>query len=76
MSASRQEEVVRRWQANAAAAGVRLTDEDIERISSRGTIDRVLMVEHIIATMKAANTAPDYLHVLSVYTGGGSHERG
>lgn len=69
------EQMLARWRANAAAAGVRLTEEDIERILSRGLLDRVVRFEEIVEEAGANNVAPDYLHVLSVYSSGaGQHD--
>lgn len=62
---SADEELVRRWRANAAAAGVRLTDEDIARIDARGQVERVRIVEAIIQRANAREVVPDYLDILS-----------
>lgn len=64
------DDVIQRWRSNANAAGVRLTDEDIERITSRGGIDRVLAVEEILARADARDVVPDYLAVLTGGHGG------
>ena len=65
--------IIQRWRQNAATAGVRLTEEDIERIVSRGMLERIVKVEDILERMRAENVAPDYLQVLSVYTGDERH---
>jgi hypothetical protein len=67
------EEIVRRWRANAAASGVRLTDDDVVRLTERGFIERVAATEAMLARLTAAEIAPDYLHTLSVQTTGGEH---
>ena len=59
------EELIRRWRANTAAAGVRLTDEDIARIDARGQVGRIRNVEAIIARANAREVVPDYLGMLS-----------
>lgn len=59
------ESLIDRWRANAAAAGVTLTDEDIERIDSRGQLARIRAVEAIIARADAREAVPDYLDILS-----------
>ncbi len=59
------EPLINRWRANAAAAGVTLTDEDIERIDSRGQLSRIRAVEEIIARADAREMVPDYLDILS-----------
>jgi hypothetical protein len=59
------EELIRRWKANAAAAGVRLTDEDIARIDGRGQVERIRAVEAIIERVNAREVTPDYLDMLS-----------
>jgi hypothetical protein len=65
-----QDDIVRRWRASADAAGVRLTDEDVERITARGGLDRVLAVEGILKRVDAREEVPDYLALL---TGGPDH---
>ena len=62
---SADEDLVRRWRANAAAAGVRLTDEDIARIDGRGQIERIRTVEAIVERSNARESVPDYLDILS-----------
>ena len=59
------EDLVRRWRANAAAAGVRLTDEDIARIDGRGQVERIRVVEAIVERANAREVVPDYLDILS-----------
>jgi hypothetical protein len=59
------EELIKRWRANAAAAGVRLTDEDIARIDGRGQVERIRAVEAIIERANAREVVPDYLDMLS-----------
>jgi hypothetical protein len=67
------DEILGRWRANAASAGVPLSDEDIERIESRGFLARVAAIDALLARLDADEVAPDYLHMLSVQTGGGGH---
>ena len=56
------DEIVARWRANAALAGVRLTDEDVARIAaSSGTLERVAQVEAALARIDAWATTPDFL---------------
>ena len=55
------EEIVQRWKANTSALGIRLTDEDIERIAGSGLGDRLTMVEDIIRGTRSRNVVPDYL---------------
>jgi hypothetical protein len=59
------EDLVRRWRANAAAAGVRLSDEDIARIDGRGQVERIRVVEAIVERANAREVVPDYLDILS-----------
>jgi hypothetical protein len=59
------EELIKRWRANAAAAGVRLTDEDIARIDGRGQVERIRAVEAIIERANAREVVPDYLDMLA-----------
>ena len=54
-------EIIARWKANAQAAGVRLTDEDIERITAAGLPERLAHLERIIAEADANNLPPDFL---------------
>jgi hypothetical protein len=68
--------VLQRWRANAAAAGVKLTDEDIERISARGFLERVLATEALIARANARNVVPDYLDLLAATSEGRSGHGG
>jgi hypothetical protein len=65
--------VLARWKANAAAAGVPLSDEDIERIQARGFLERTIAVEAMIERLAAGEDLPDYLQVLSANTGEGKH---
>jgi hypothetical protein len=62
---SADEELIRRWRANTAAAGVRLTDDDIARIDGRGAVARIRAVEAIIERANAREIVPDYLDILS-----------
>lgn len=55
------EEIVRRWKANTSALGIRLTDEDIERLAATGLGDRLTMVDDIIRGTESRNVVPDYL---------------
>jgi hypothetical protein len=55
------DEIIARWRANAAAAGVRLTDEDIERLRGAAGLGRVLLVEEQLAAIDAWAATPDYL---------------
>jgi hypothetical protein len=59
------EDLLGRWRANAAAAGVRLSDEDIARIDGRGQVERIRVVEAIVERAKAREVVPDYLDILS-----------
>jgi hypothetical protein len=65
--------VLARWRANAAAAGVPLSDEDIDRIQARGFLERAIAVEAMIERLVVGEVLPDYLHVLSATTGEGKH---
>lgn len=55
------EDIVQRWKANTSALGIRLTDEDIERIGTSGLLDRLTMVESIMLRTDANHAVPDYL---------------
>jgi hypothetical protein len=55
------EQIIARWRANAAAAGVMLTEEDIERLSDANGIGRVLQVEQHLARIPAWHVTPDFL---------------
>lgn len=55
------DEVIQRWKANTQALGIRLTDEDIERIAATGLGDRLTMADEIIAATRARDVVPDYL---------------
>lgn len=68
-----QDQIRDRWKRNAAAAGVRLTDEDIARIDERGFLARVAAIEGMIESLDATETAPDYLDILHVGTSEGRH---
>jgi hypothetical protein len=59
------DEIIRRWRANTGAAGVRLTDDDVERIVGRGALDRVMAIEGIVTRASAREVVPDYLMVLT-----------
>jgi len=62
------EALIARWRANAAAAGVRLTDEDIARIDGRGQVERIRAVEAIVERANAREVTPDYLDMLTTET--------
>ncbi|HEX5164363.1 MAG TPA: hypothetical protein VFV93_03115 [Thermomicrobiales bacterium] len=72
---SADEELIRRWRANAAAAGVRLTDDDITRIEGRGAVARVRTVEAIVERTNAREVVPDYLDLLSTESKAQTGER-
>jgi hypothetical protein len=61
------EAIVRRWKANTAAVGIRMTDNDVTRFIDRGFVSRIARVEQIIDEAGADNVVPDYLPVLSVH---------
>ena len=54
-------EIVDRWKANAAAAGVALTDEDIARISAAGFPERMAAFYRLLDELDANNLPPDHL---------------
>jgi hypothetical protein len=54
-------EVIARWKANAAAAGVALTDEDIARISGGGFPERMAAFYRLLDELDANNLPPDHL---------------
>lgn len=55
------DEILQRWKINTSALGIRLTDEDIERIAATGLGDRLTMVDDIIQGTGARDVVPDYL---------------
>lgn len=55
------DEIVQRWKANTAALGIRLTDEDIERIAAGGLGARHADVAAILQRADCQNSVPDYL---------------
>ena len=55
------DKILQRWKANTSALGIRLTDEDIERIAATGLGDRLTMVEDIIQGTGSRDVVPDYL---------------
>jgi hypothetical protein len=67
------EEIVQRLRANAAAAGVRVTEGDVARLVEQGFVERIARVERIIEDVGADDVAPDYLQLLSVYAGDARH---
>lgn len=72
---SADEELIGRWRANAAAAGVSLTDDDIARIDGRGQVARIRAVEAIVQRANAREVVPDYLDILSTEPKAQSGER-
>lgn len=54
------EDIVKRWKANTSALGIRLTDEDLDRLAS-GVLDRQTMIESIMLRTDSNNVVPDYL---------------
>ena len=55
------DEVLTRWKAATQSLGIRLTDEDIERIGALGIGDRITMLDEIAASTGARDVVPDYL---------------
>ncbi|MBA2453650.1 MAG: hypothetical protein H0V47_10795 [Chloroflexia bacterium] len=55
------DEVVLRWKAATRALGIRLTDEDIERIGASGIGDRITMLDEIAHYTGSRDVVPDYL---------------
>jgi len=55
------EDIVARWRVNAAAAGVRLSDADVERAKAAGLLERVAQNETLIARIDGWHATPDYL---------------
>ena len=55
------DEIARRWKATTGSLGIRLTDEDIERIGTAGIGDRVMLLDKIVQRTGARNVVPDYL---------------
>jgi len=62
---SADDDLIRRWKANANAAGIPLTDEDIARIDARGQVERIRTVEAIVQRANAREVVPDYLAILA-----------
>ena len=69
------EGLIRRWRANAAAVGIRLTDDDIARIDGRGQLERIRTVEAIIQRADVGEIVPDYLGILATQPSAESGER-
>ena len=69
------EGLIRRWRANAAAAGIKLTDDDIARIDGRGQLERIRTVEAIIQRADVGEIVPDYLGILATQPRAESGER-
>jgi hypothetical protein len=61
--------VLARWRANAAAAGIPLSEEDIDRIQARGFLERAIAVEEMLDRLTTGEVLPDYLQVLAASTG-------
>ena len=55
------EEVVLRWKTVASSLGIRLTDEDIERIGVPSTVERIARLDDIVRATGARDVVPDYL---------------
>lgn len=55
------DEVILRWKAATKALGIRLTDEDIERIGASGIADRITMLDEIAQFSGSRDVVPDYL---------------
>lgn len=53
--------LIERWRANCRLAGVKLTDEDIERARQNGALDVILRREALIQSLNAWAELPDYL---------------
>jgi hypothetical protein len=73
---SAEDEIIRRWRLNAAAAGVRLSEEDIARIVGHRRIEHVRLVEAIVERCDAREVVPDYLDILATQPATQAGERG
>jgi hypothetical protein len=58
------EAVLARWRSNALAAGIRLSEDDIEAAVAGGLASRIVRLNQLVEETNAPATPPDYLHDL------------
>lgn len=69
MTSERERAMIERWQAATRAAGIQLSDEDIERTAERGFLARAVTVEALIDRIVTGVEIPDYLDLVTTVTG-------
>lgn len=69
MTSERERAMIERWKAATRAAGIQLSDEDIERTAERGFLARAVTVEALIDRIVTGVEIPDYLDLVTTTTG-------
>lgn len=69
MTSDREQAMIERWKAATRAAGIQLSDEDIERTAGRGFLARAVTVEALIDRIVTGVEVPDYLDLVTTTTG-------
>lgn len=73
MASERERAMIERWRVATRAAGIQLSDEDIERTAERGFLSRALTVEEMIDRIVTGVEIPDYLDLVTTTTGETHH---
>lgn len=69
MASEREQAMIERWRAATKAAGIVISDEDIQRTAERGFLARAVTVEEIIERTVTGVEIPDYLDTVTTTTG-------
>ncbi|HMM42578.1 MAG TPA: hypothetical protein PKA95_11805 [Thermomicrobiales bacterium] len=69
MTSEHERAMIERWKAATRAAGIQLSDEDIERTAERGFLARAVTVEALIDRIVTGVEIPDYLDLVTTTTG-------
>ncbi len=69
MSSERERAMIERWRAATRAAGITLSEQDVERTAERGFLARAVTVEALIDRIVTGVEVPDYLDVVTTTSG-------
>lgn len=70
MTSERERAMIERWKVATRAAGITISDEDIERTAERGFLARAVAVEALIDRIVTGVEIPDYLDLITTTTTG------
>lgn len=73
MTSERERSMIERWRVATRAAGIELSEADIERTAERGFLARAITVETLIDEIVTGVEIPDYLDLVTTVPGGEAH---